>query len=121
MRTGFDVDGTPPGVLRIALGKPIGIAGSAVDPQGQPLANATLDFRSDQPGGQAYAVTNEIGAFHTALPAAGDYHVYMAADVSDVSNLGGEEEYLQAHAQDSPVLHVVEGDNPPVTLVCRGK
>jgi hypothetical protein len=121
LRSGFDVDSTPPGVLRIALGKPIGIAGTVVDPQGQPIAGATLFFRSDQPGGQGVAVAGDSGVFHSTLNAAGDYHVYMAADVSDLANQGGEDEYLKAHAQDFPVLHVVEGRNPPVTLVWRGK
>jgi hypothetical protein len=121
LRSGFDVDGTPPGVLRIALGKPIDIRGTVVDPQGQPMAGAMLVFLSDPRGWQGFAAADDAGVFHTALPAAGDYHVYMAGDVSDVSNQGGEDEYLKAHAQDFPVLHVVDGQNPSVTLVWRGK
>jgi hypothetical protein len=121
LRSGFDVDSTPPGILRIALGKPIKIGGTVVDTQGKPVAGATLFFRSDQPSGQIFASTGETGVFQTALTVAGDYHVYMAADASDMVNQGGEDEYLKAHAQDFPVLHVVEGENPPVTLVWRGK
>jgi hypothetical protein len=120
LQAGFDLDSTQPGFLRIALGKMASISGTIVDAQGKPVAGAMLAFLSDGPGGRGSAVTNETGTFRTVLAMAGDYHVYMLSDQNDGASLT-DVEYLQAHQRDFPVLRVVGGDNPPMTLVWAGK
>lgn len=52
---------------------------------------------------------------HNRLPAAGQYHVYLAPDVNPGDFLG-DPDYLDAHVNDFPLLNVVNVVNLPLTL-----
>jgi hypothetical protein len=114
---GFDLDGPPQKPLVVTVSKLYAnISGTIVDSQGAPLANAAIVFRSGQPGGTGGAATNDKGQFQAWLPEAGDYHLYVAADQSEIVTLS-DSDFLTAHQADFPILRVAIGDNPPVTLV----
>jgi hypothetical protein len=114
---GFDLDGPPQKLLRITVSTQYAnIGGSVVDSQGAPVANTTVFFRSNAPVRLGSAVTDDKGRFHATLTEGGDFHVYTSADQSMMA-AQGEDEYLQAHPGDFPLIHVALGDNPPLSLV----
>jgi hypothetical protein len=113
LQTGFDVDGPPAGPLRITVSSHfIEISGKLLDASGTPVAGAQLALTSDGPNGQGWATTDADGGFRFLLQRAGDYHVYLLADQNDWS----DPDYLEKHVDDFPLLRVVDGTNPPVTL-----
>jgi hypothetical protein len=108
---GFDIDGPAAGPLRITLGKPIQILGKIVDASGQPVAGAAILFVPLAPARMRDATSDANGAFEAAL-LAGDYRVYVPPDQSEALDL----DFVKAHENDFPVVHVVAGENPPLML-----
>jgi hypothetical protein len=121
LQSGFDVASVAPGPLRITMStKYLNVTGRLVDPEGNPVAGAMLFFQSGQQSRRTGAMTDEKGIFRATMTAAGDYHVYMGADQFEIVAYG-EDEYLKAHEKDFPVLRVIDGENPPVTLVWNSR
>jgi hypothetical protein len=121
LQSGFDAGSAAPGPLRITMStKYLNVTGRLVDPEGNPVAGAMLFFQSGQQSRRTGAMTDEKGIFRATMTAAGDYHVYMGADQFEIVAYG-EDEYLKAHEKDFPVLRVIDGENPPVTLVWNSR
>jgi len=115
--TGFDLDGTPqqkPLIILVSNRYAL-LSGTAVDAQGAPIANASIYFQNVQTGRPANAATDGKGNFRAMLDEPGDYHVFVVD--RDVMDSQGQDEYLNAHLTDFPVIHAVLGDNPPLRLV----
>jgi hypothetical protein len=111
LQRGFDLDGTQPPELLITLSPLIIVQGKLIDPSGQPVAGAVLAFKGS--AHEATAMSGSDGVFRVAFLAADDYHVVKSADPNSLR----DPDYLAVHAKDFPVLHIIAGQNPPITLV----
>jgi hypothetical protein len=68
-------------------------------------------FVSPHPENGGGAITGADGTFRAAVRWPGEYHVYAAGD--DVQM---DSDFLDAHEKDFPVVHVLDGTNPPLVL-----
>lgn len=108
---GFDVDGPPPGPLRLTFrSRAIELNGKLVDAAGSPVAHA---YVMAMPSIQGYRATQADGTFKLGLLRAGDYHLYVLTDPM----MWNDADYLDQHANDYPVVTVVDGPNPPIVLI----
>lgn len=118
LQTGFDLDGTSPGSLRITLStRMYMVTGKLLDQAGNPVFGAVVALDSGQPNGQSWIVTDGNGAFRLGLTSVGDFHVYVVADQgASQTDLLRDPNYLKAHEQDFAPVHIVEGRNAPLVL-----
>jgi protocatechuate 3,4-dioxygenase beta subunit len=116
--TGFDLDGTPPGPLRITLStRMYFVAGKLLDQAGNPVSGAVVALDSGQPKGQCWIVTDGNGAFRLGLTSVGDFHIYVVTGQGgSQTDLLRDPNYLKAHEQDFAPVHIVEGRNAPLVL-----
>jgi hypothetical protein len=113
LQTGFDLDGPPGGPLRITVSShAIEIDGKLLDASGAPVSGVFLAVTSDGSASPNGSSTGTDGSFRFMLPQPGDYHIHLIGDGSDWD----DPDYLQKHESDFPLLRVVDGPNPPVTL-----
>jgi hypothetical protein len=61
---------------------------------------------------EGWVTADTQGTFWLTLRQAGDYRIYLLDDAANWNDA----DYLDAHANDFPPLHVVDGANPPLTL-----
>ena len=115
--TGFDVETTSPGPLHIVMSnRQIKLTGSLTDASGQPAAGISLAFVRDENWTENIGNTDGQGALHAAVRQAGDYHIYVVRNQNSMD----DEDYLEQHANDFPVVHVVDGANAPLVLRMPG-
>ena len=113
--SGIDITDAPVGPLRIAISTRIArLAGSLLDTAGNPHGGPMIVLMSIPPANRQMVFTDLAGAF-TFSGVPGDYHVYVFDDQGP-STLLDDADYLEKHQNDFPVLHLVEGKNPPLTL-----
>lgn len=113
LHAGFDLDGPPGAPLRITVtSRRIAISGKLLDAAGNPVSGnlVALPFAGSTSEGMATADTD--GTFSFTMRQAGDYRIYLADDAGNWNDA----DYMEAHANDFPPLHVVDGTNPPLTL-----
>jgi protocatechuate 3,4-dioxygenase beta subunit len=108
----FYLNGESKGPLRITY-SPTGIVtGRLADASGRPVSGRFLVFwRGTDPPFIDSATTAADGSFTVALSGTGTYNVYAPGQVDAVDT-----DYRQAHQNDFPPLHVVEGRNRPIAL-----
>lgn len=112
LQTGFDLAGPPAGPLRITLrSRMLEIPGKLLDASGAPVAGADLVLIGTG-GVISAATTHADGTFAFSARQPGDVRVYLADDPDNYADL----DYLKDHENDFPMIHVVEGTNPPLTL-----
>jgi protocatechuate 3,4-dioxygenase beta subunit len=118
LHAGFDLDGTPPGPLRIALStRMYFVTGKLLDQAGNPVSGAVVAFVSSQPMGLTWIETNGDGAFRLGLPSVGDFHIYVVVDQgANQTDLLRDPDFLKAHDHDFAPVHIVEGRNAPLVL-----
>ncbi len=109
----FDLDGGSPGPLRITITAGVVLNGKVLDQAGRPAAGALVDFLPMT--GNGPAVSGSDGTFESSPLLPGDYRVYVLPDYAHM-DLAQDPNYLKAHENDFPVLHVAAGVNPPLTL-----
>ncbi len=74
-----------------------------------------VQIQADRISGPYGFNTNAEGVFKGTLTFAGDYRLFVLANHSG-TNLLYDADYRDAHRDDFPVVHVIDGENPPVTL-----
>jgi hypothetical protein len=114
LRTGFDLDGPPPGPLKIAFSaRTIAIHGKLVDASGGPIPGSILQALT--PGGQfgeGTVKTEADGTFQLQLMEPGDYRICLLDD----PELWNDADYLEKHENDFPPFKAIDGVNPPLLL-----
>jgi Carboxypeptidase regulatory-like domain len=118
LHTGFDLDGTSGGSLRITLStRMYMVTGKLLDQAGNPVSGAVVALDSAQPRSQTWIVTDGAGAFRLGLTSVGDFHVYVVAGQGpSETDLLRDPDFLKAHEQDFAPVHIVEGRNTPLVL-----
>ena len=116
--TGFDLDGTPTGPLRIMLStRMYMVTGKLLDEAGNPVSGAVVALDSAQPRSQSWIVTDGDGAFRLGVTSVGDFHIYVVANQGpSETDLLRDPDFLKAHEQDFAPVHIVEGRNAPLVL-----
>jgi len=109
---GFDFDGSSAGPLRITFSAGSTVKGEILDTGGLPAPNVPVSFIPAGGSGPFGAMSNADGTFTASPLLPGDYRVYVLPDM----DLAQDPDYLKAHENDFPPLHVVAGANPPLTL-----
>jgi hypothetical protein len=118
---GIDLGLTPPNPLHITVSTRVAnLSGRILNSSGQPIANTQIVFQSTVGEFHGVAVTNDTGDFRAMLTHSGDFRVNLTADRAEL-NLLGEDDYFKAHENDFPLIHAVEGTNPPLTLIRKAK
>jgi hypothetical protein len=113
LETGFDVEASSPASLRVTMSnRQIALTGQLVDASGQPAADVSLAFVLNGNWTESGGRTDGHGVIHASVRQTGDYHIYVVADQSSIN----DEDYLEQHANDFPMVHVVEGANAPLSL-----
>ena len=112
----FDLDGGSPGPLRITFTAGIVLSGKVLDDAGRPALSAMVEFLPVTGANRAVGCgTNSDGTFTSSPMLTGDYRVYVLPD-NGHWDLMQDPDYLKAHENDFPLLHVAAGVNPPLTL-----
>jgi hypothetical protein len=115
MANGFDVGTVPVGPLEIRVTAKVGaLSGSLVDAAGKTPAWVQLIFEQ-VPGGRIFSVIAYLNGEFSRLLLPGDYHVYAALN-SQQSWAFSDPGYRAQHANDLPMVHIVEGNNGPIKL-----
>ena len=112
---GFDFDGSAAGPLRIALSAGVTVKGKILDGGGLPAPNVPVSFISATGSRSFAAMSYSDGTFASSPMLTGDYRVYVLPDYAHM-DLAQDPDYLKAHENDLPLLHVAAGVNPPLTL-----
>jgi hypothetical protein len=113
LETGFDVEASSPGPLRITMSnRHIALTGSLTDDFGKPAADVTLAFVLNGAWTENVGNTDGHGVIHASVRQAGDYHIYVVPDQSSID----DEDYVEQHANDFPIIHLVDGANAPLVL-----
>ncbi|HXN50238.1 MAG TPA: carboxypeptidase-like regulatory domain-containing protein, partial [Bryobacteraceae bacterium] len=112
---GFDFDGSAAGPLRITFSAGVTVKGEILDAGGLPAPNVPVSFISATGSGSFAAMSNSDGTFTSSPLLPGDYRVYVLPDYAHM-DLAQDPDYLKAHENDFPPLHVAAGVNPPLTL-----
>jgi hypothetical protein len=109
------LDEKPAAPLKITVRAYSAIAkGTLLDAAGHPVPGAVLAVYSTTDGMRSAAQTDPEGAFTLAAPP-GDYSLYAATDSSQAVDLD-DPEFLDLHRKDFAPIHMVAGQNPPLTL-----
>ena len=110
--TGFDLDETTAGPLQIKLSThAIEIAGRVVDASGRPDFGRMVALR-DEAALQGTTTTDAYGEFRARVRQPGAYQVCIIEEPHEEN----DPDYLKKHEHDFPILTLVKGVNPPVTL-----
>jgi hypothetical protein len=118
LQSGFDLDGTPAGPLRITVSARVTwVTGQVLDAAGHALPNAAVLLLGTE--GRLLLGTDYRGDFRSNLVLPGDYQVYAVAD-STQFDLLDDPGYLRAHQADLPPVHVFAERNPPLTIRLPG-
>jgi len=64
---------------------------------------------------RANDVSGDAGAFSVSFPDSGEYRVYVFSNQHEIPSLV-DRDYLKAHAEDYPLVRIVDGENPAIVL-----
>lgn len=118
-RSGFTLDSTEPGVMRVTMSAaPLAtVRVSLRDAAGQPVIAGFVMLQPRGSGNGAARVSGLDGIAQVTAPA-GEYRIYGLADDID-SNLLQDADWLRAHENDFPILRLASGTNAPLTVTLR--
>jgi hypothetical protein len=112
---GFDVGTVPVGPLQIVATAKVGaLFGSIVDLTGKRPVWAQLIFEQ-VPGGRMFSTIAVANGEFSKLLLPGDYHIYSAINPQQSWALS-DPAYRAQHANDLPMVRIVEGNNGPIKL-----
>jgi hypothetical protein len=116
LASGFDVGSVPVGPLEILVTAKVGtLTGSLVVLAENKPVWAMLVFEQ-VPGGRMFSALAPVNGEFSKLLLPGDYHVYAALSPQQSSALS-DPNYRAQHANDLPMVHIVEGNNGPIKLI----
>jgi len=111
----FDVGTVPVGPLQIVATAKVGaLFGSIVDLTGKRPVWAQLIFEQ-VPGGRMFSTIAVANGEFSKLLLPGDYHIYSAINPQQSWALS-DPAYRAQHANDLPMVRIVEGNNGPIKL-----
>ncbi len=118
----FELDGRPAGPLNLTMARSVygSLAGVVLDSGRRPVGDATIWLvatggaprLAGQPMSQ---MTDQHGRFKLNCPP-GEYRLFFSEDPAPFDLLE-ERDFQRAHERNSLTLMVVEGTNPPLTLI----
>jgi len=115
LANGLDVGTVPVGPLQILVTAKVGaLSGTIADLTGKRPVWAQLIFEQ-VPGGRLFSIIALVNGEFNKLLLPGDYHVYAALNPQQswaLSDAG----YRAQHANDLPMVRIVEGNNGPIKL-----
>ena len=118
LKNGLDVGAAPVGPLQIQVTRKVAtLTGKVVDAAGNSVA-AFLLFEDETTGRRFTTSPNTSADFQPLTMLPGNYRVYAATSLQQRDQLM-QAAYRKEHANDLPMVRVVEGENSPLIVKLR--